>query len=326
MLLPALLATVALSQANKPVTLSRVFVPNQHFVYDVKSHLGIESRQKGLETFMPEDYDMNYTFTLDVLKMKADGIAVVRYQRPTVTQIQGETYDSAPVTKVDKINLNYLLTISPINEVLETVEQKKLVPKKAKWTSPALSARQGDAIGQFISELYRLSLFVGSLDTALDVAPKLPFTEVKVGDTWQRTVGYQPQRLKDKSGKSEVQRLDYTFVYKGPVNVNGKPFQRVTANLNLDTDLAEWANQYIPVNEDTGESELKKLPLKLTATIDFDLDPKTFNTVSAHATSEGGFQVFLSGSPQEAVFERKLHGQTRMNLRSMTLVQAKKAQ
>src|SRR5436190_20956350 len=123
MVLPALLIVLAIKADAKPITLSRVFGPNQHYTYDIKSHLGLESRSKGLDTFIPEDFDMSYSFTADVQQMKADGIAVMHYQRPTMTEVQGETWNSPPKSKINKVNLNELLTVSPINEILESVDQ-----------------------------------------------------------------------------------------------------------------------------------------------------------------------------------------------------------
>ncbi|MEA2552672.1 MAG: hypothetical protein QOJ65_848 [Fimbriimonadaceae bacterium] len=329
MIVPTLLALSLLQADAKPAMLSRVFAPNQKYTYDVKSHLQLENRQRGLDTFMPEDFDMNYTFTAEVQQSKADGIVVLHYQRPTMTQIQGETWNSQPQSKVDKVNLDYLLTVSPINEILETIEQKKpaakIPPKKAKWMT-GITVQGGNPIGQFIGEMYRLSLFIGPVDSALDFAPKLPFTEVKPGDTWKRTIGYQPQKLKDKDGKSVVQRLDYTYTYRGPVQVNGKTFQRVTADLDLKTDLAEWAKQFMPEGDASDGPQLSKLPLNLKGTIEFDLDPKTFNTVAARASSEGGFQVFLSDAPKDPLFETRLRGTTTMSLRSIAMVSAKKPQ
>lgn len=323
MVLTALCGLVISYQAAaKPVTLSRVFQAKQKFTYDVSSHLGLESRPRGMETFMPEDFDLNYTFTAQVAQMKPDGIAVIHYLRPTMTEVEGETWDSPPKTKVDKINWDFLLTVSPINQILETVDQKKKAApakKPAKWTFGAARQKGGDPIAQFLGDLYRLSLFVGPVESSLDFSPKLPLTEVVPGDTWKQTVGYQPQKLKGKAGMA-VQRLDYTYTYKGRVNVNGKTYERVVASLNLVSDLADWAKQYMGDEDDSDGPKLTRLPLHVNANIEFNLDPKTFHTVSALATSEGGFEVYLSDAPRSAIYERKLHGRTSLQLRSITLI------
>jgi hypothetical protein len=258
---------------------------------------------------MPEDLDLKYKFSTQVMDTKADGIVVLRYLRPTVTEIQGETWNSAPKTTVDKINFNYLLTVSPINEIIEMNDQSK---KKGMFTglSAGADARQLP-LGQFIQEVYRLALCTGSFDSSLDFAPKLPFDKVKVGDTWQRTVSYQPQKLKGEN-KSAVQRLDYTYTYNGQVTVGGKKFDRVNATLALNTDLAAFLNEALGAEpEETG---LKAMPLNLNASIDFDLDLATRRTINAVATSTGGFKLFLTGDPENPEEEQRLKGHTVMHL------------
>lgn len=323
MIVPLLLAIATIQTGGKAVTLNRVFAANEKYTYDVKSHITLESRARQLETFLPEDFDMNYTFTAQVKEMKTDGIAVIHYQRPTVTETQGETYQHTPESKVDKLNLDYLLTVSPINEILERTDLKPQ-GKNLKWQSEeAVDSVQDDQsldqVATFVRELYRLALFNGPLESSLDFAPKLPFNDVKPGDTWKRTAGYTPQKLQDKTGQSAVQRLDYTYTYRGPIQENGKTYERVTADLKLDTDIAPFANQYLT----TGDLKLAKMPMTLNATIYFDLDPKTYDTISARATSQGGFQVYVSSDPSTVYFEAKLKGTTELNLRSLTVVQPK---
>jgi hypothetical protein len=47
--------------------------------------------------------------------------------RPTFTEVRGETFNSPPKTTVDKANLDFQLTVSPINEILG---MKDLTKKK----------------------------------------------------------------------------------------------------------------------------------------------------------------------------------------------------
>lgn len=275
---------------------------------------------RGLETWIPEDFDMNYDFTTFVEDMKADGIAVLHYQRPVVHQIIGETFNSPPKESDEKLNLNVRLTVSPINEILEAKdlnEKPSKAPKKpdGDFLRNFGQPRQGSLAGvltQFISEVFRLSLFAGSFDSALDFAPKTPFTPVKVGETWKRTVGYSPQKLQGKGNKQAVQRLDYTYTYKGTVENNGKQFYRVEAALDLKTDLADFVNQLVEMKpDDTG---LKKVPLTMKSKILFDLDMKTHHTVLAQATTESGFAIFVTQYPDDAVQEEKIKAHTTMRL------------
>lgn len=329
MILSALALSVAMAapQDGKAVTLARVFPKGEKLQYSVTSNLQIETKPYGLQTFMPEEVDMNYKFNTEVRELKNDGIAIVRYTRPTMTQIDGETYNRPPKTTVEKVNFNFDLTMSPINKILEMKDLNP--PKKPKpggsggggalahYAMLKVGGKQGSLqaiMGQFISDLYRLALNVGSIDSAMDFSPKLPLDDVKVGDTWKETVSYQPQKLKGKDGKQAVQRLDYTFTYKGTVTVNGKPFQRVTASLDLNTDLGAFLNQLVDAKPE--ETHLKSIPIQLKQTIDFDLDPVTKRTVLAVSKSEGGFSINITDLTVP-VQEERLKGSTIMKLVSV---------
>lgn len=329
MILSALAFSIALAspQDAKPVTLNRVFQKGEKLQYSMVSNLHIEERPYGLQTFMPQDIDMSYKFTTEIREMKADGIAIVHYQRPTMTRAYGDSYRQQGATFHDKLDLNYDLTVSPANQILD---EKDLNPPKKKApikhdgdgdggrlnlaTYPALARQNplGGALGQFVNEVYLLALNVGPIDSALDFAPKLPFDEVKVGDTWKMTVSYQPQALKGKDGKQAVQRLDYTYTYKGLVTVNGKQYQRVTASLILKTDLGAFVNQMTGLKPE--DTHLKGIPLNLTQTIDYDLDVNSKRTIAAHSTATGGFKIDVTDVPDEAVLEQKLTGKTDMTL------------
>lgn len=299
-----------------PVSLGRVFSKYEKLAYEVRSSLNAQRRGRGLETWLPEDFDLNYDFTLFVEDLKADGIAVVHYQRPYITAIEGETADSPPKENKEKVNMDARLTISPINEVLEMKDLAAKPSKSGKdWMGNANASRSkqaGDVLGQFIQEVKVLSLFAGSIDSSLDLAPKTPFEQVKVGDSWKRTVGYQPQKLQGRGNKQAVQRLDYTFTYKGIVDSEGKKVHRVQGVLDLKTDLAEFLNQATETKSE--DSVFKKIPLTLKSTIDFDLDLKTKHTVLVQAKSESGFGIFVAAYPDEALLEETAKGRTTMKL------------
>lgn len=310
-LLPLLLLP---NPQQESVSLGRVFTAGEKQEYAVNSHLLLEQRQRGLQTWFPEELDLNYKFSLEVKTMKADGIVDLRYLRPTMTEIQGETADAGPKTKVEKVNMDMLLTVSPINEILSVKDlAKKDPPKKGGGTMSFSRFGRSKSVQDFmayIGEIYRLSLFAGSFDSALDFAPKTPFDEVKPGDAWKKTVGYSPQKLKGKDGKSAVQRLDYTYVYKGIIEVSGRKVYRVEADLDMVSDLAAFFHQVTGSKpEETG---LKEFPLTLKAHIDFDLDLKTRHTILAVAKSQGGFKVVTSDFPNDPQEEVKLRGETRM--------------
>jgi hypothetical protein len=310
MLVGVLAAAVLSPVSDAPVALSRVYKQGEKAEYKVRSHLLVERRQRGLETFMPEEMDINYNFTYEVTKMQADGVAVLRYKRPTITEIEGETYDAPPKTKVEKVNWDLILTMSPINEMLEV---KDLTPKKdpkkggSKVFAPNGTPTQINPFA-FTQELYRLSLFIGSLDSSMDFSPKLPLDDVKPGDTWHKTVGYQPQKLKDSKGKSAVQRLDYTYTYKGIVQSGNRKVHRIVATLKLDTNVAEFVNQML--NMTAEDTHLKEIALKLDASIDYDLDLKTMRTIKGVAKSIGSIKIVITDFPNEPVIEERIKGET----------------
>lgn len=304
---------------DAPVSLGRVFQKNEKLAYDIKSSLHSEHRTRGLVTWIPEDLDLNYAFTTVVQQMKPDGIAVIHYERPVMHEIEGETFDAPPKDNVVKSDLNMLLTVSPINEILEIKDlaQKSSKPEKTGDSNLSMhrggrQADMGDILSQFVMEMYRLSLFVGSFESSLDFAPKTPFDPVKVGATWKETVGYQPQKLRGKGNKQAVQRLDYTFTYKGIVDSEGKKVYRVEGTLDLKTDLGDFVNQLVGMKpDDTG---IKKVPLTMKSTIEFDLDMKTRNTLLAQATTESGFALYVTAYPDDAVQEDKIKAHTTMRL------------
>ena len=327
MILSAIVAAFLTGGAHQgdAIQLARVFKAGEKLEYGVTSSISVQHRQRGLETWIPEDFDLNYKFTTEVKAMKADGVVDLVYLRPTTTTIEGETFNSPPKTDVEKTKLNMLLTVSPANEILAMKDLNP--PKKEKkggdgdlrFTTKAAGARQGiPFIGQFIGEVHRLALFAGGFDSSLDFAPRLSFDKLKVGDSWKRTVGYSPQKLKGKDGKTVVQRLDYTFTYKGIVDSNGKKVYRVQGTVALDSDLATFVNDTFDAKpEDTG---LKTIPLQLKGTIDFDLDLATKKTLAAEAHSEGGFKIVLTDLPNDPVEEETFKGKTQLRLLNQTIV------
>jgi len=303
-----------------PVSLGRVFAKNEKLAYEIRSSLHSEHRLRGLDTWIPEDLDLNYDFTTTVEDLKADGIAVLHYARPVMHEIEGETFNSPPKDNLIKSDINFRLTVSPVNEILEMKDLNEKAGKPPKKDDSSLAMipvakRQNSLAGvlsQFVSEMYRLSLFAGSFDSALDFAPKTPFEDVKIGDSWKRTVGYQPQKLQGKGNKQAVQRLDYTFTYKGIVDSDGKKVHRIEGTLDLKTDLGDFVNQLVGMKpEDTG---LKKVPLNMKSTIEFDLDLKTKTTLKAEAITTSGFSLFVTQFPDDAVQEDKIKAHTTMRL------------
>jgi hypothetical protein len=317
-MITALLLAIVRHQAATPVLLKREYKANEKLAYAVRSTMHSDLRGGQLITWLPEDLGVNYDFSLVVEQLKPDGIAVVRYRRPTVDEVHGETFDTPEKTEVVHANIDYRLTVSPFNEVLD---MRDLATKKNLTPWPTARTQEGgDMVTEFLSEMARLALFVGNLDSALDLAPKTPFDAVKVGDTWKRTVGYQPQKLKGKN-ELAVQRLDYTYTFQGLVDSEKGKVLRVQAKLDFSNDLAEFLRQV--TESDLSQAGLGKLPMKLSATIDFDLDPKTKLTLRADARSEAGFQIFKPDA-ENPLYEEKMKGHTTLALVGRAMVKPAK--
>jgi len=319
MLISSICAAIAVAASGtQAVEFHRTFIKGEKASYKVLSEMTAEVRNIQLETWMPEDIGYLYNFDYEVLEMKADGICVMRYKRPVMTELIGETMDSPPKRKDEKVAMDYNLTVSPINEILDMKENAKpkppakpgdpksgggksgglLVSRSAPGAPPQLQA----FLSQFVGEIYRLALFVGSMDSSLDFAPTLPVIEVEHGDTWKKTVGFQPQRLQGKGDKLAVQRLDYTYTYKGLGELNGKKVHKIEAVLTVKTDLGAYIHQLFNVkSEQTG---LKEIPLEFTATVMYDLDLKTHQTLRASGSSKGGFKVIADGIAKPVQEER----------------------
>lgn len=302
--------------ASPPIDLGHRFSAHEKLAYNITSHMTAEVRMGDLQTFIPEDLDINYGYDYTVQSLLPDGVAVVKFIQPSVTEIEGETATSPPKSKTEKSDKVYQLTLSPANEILDRKDITPPKPKKPvkKGRSSAMAmlrtagaAAQAPIFGEYVSEMHRLALFFGTMD----FSPKLPLEPVKVGDSWKRTVGYQPQKLKGKDGKSAVQRLDYTYTYMGPVTVDGQQRLRIQATLDLKTDLGEYLKTLLEGSQ--LETNLKSMPLHMKATIDFFLDPKTRDTLSASAQSEGGFEINVK-EQDTAVYEERFKGRTDLTL------------
>lgn len=318
-MLSTLVATAVL--ADGPRELYRTFEKGKTYSYAVRTHLQSDTRQGESNTFIPSEVDLNYDFTYQIMDVKASGIAKVLYQRPAITQIDGETAERGPVETKIPLKWKIELDLSPVNAVTGV---KDLTPKsdKRSFRFPAgfknfyamSPTMKQDIISQFAGELQRLALFVGGLDSSLDFAPKLPLGEVEVGETWRQTMSYQPMELKGSGGKFEVQRLDMDLTYKGPGQYNNKPAELVEGVIHLDSDAAQYINQAMGMT--ANQSGLSKLPLKLDSKITFYLDPKGLHTLRADARTTGGWSIFLT-RVEKPLVEEQIKAKASISLHSV---------
>lgn len=298
------IAAVALVGNQQPVELYRQFKKGETWKYQVRSHLITEQSQAGVSA-IPDEVDINYDWTATVKEVDEGGFATVIYKRPVMIQILGETADRPPLTQKIPVDMNVQLKLSPINEITDVLDLAKPDPKKngggnaskliRSLTEAGVPAPTALQLGGFQQDLYQMALMVGSLDSSLDFNPKLPLDGVKIGETWKKTVSYQPQQLKG-SNKQAVQRLDMEYKYDGIMEVDGKKVERISATIHLDTDAALYINQLLGTTP--GQSGLKSFPLKLDSQITFDLDPKTKLCLKANSATQGSWQILLAGQSQ----------------------------
>jgi hypothetical protein len=321
-MISTLIASALLAPAE-PIELYRTFEKGKTYNYSVRTHLQSESREVGQNTFIPEDVDINYDFNYKILDVQSSGIAKVLYQRPVISQIDGETANRGPVTTKLPLDWKMELDLSPINAVTGVKDLSKGDNTNYQWLKPAVPMRsfssmspmeRQDIVSQFVSELQRLVLFIGGLDSSLDFSPRLPLGEVEVGEKWRQTMSYQPMEIKGSGGQFEVQRLDMDLVFNGMKEKNGVKYASISGLLKLDTDAAKYINQAMRMT--ANQSGLSKLPMKLETKIEFELDPKTYTTRRATSSSVGNWSIFISGF-NDAYQEENINGKASIVLNSI---------
>lgn len=322
MLLSALILSSAIGQATAPAPrfeLLRQFKVGEKLTYQIRSKLYSEQREEGLAIFLPSEFSINYDTTIEVKGLKTDGFAEVVFRRPTMTMIEGETAESPPKTKVEKTNYNLSMVLSPINEVTEIKDLNAPAKPPAKPggttgggrsgslrallpAGVASSAASQDMLGELVMNLHRMALFIGSLDSSIDLAPKLPYDEVRVGETWKRTASYAPQVLQGSGGRMATQRLDFTFTYNGLITQGSRKLHQITGVLNYKSDAGAYFNQLMGTKPE--ESGIRSIPMTMDSKIVFLLDEKTRHTISVAAESKGDWSINIVGRNEPVVEER----------------------
>lgn len=303
------------------VSLSKTMKKGDKFAYKVTSEMVTETRNVTLTTYLPFREGYEYAFTYEVNSVSADGIANAVYKRPVLTYIIGETWDHDEIRQVIKMNYNFGVELSPINELLGMKDLNPKKPeKKEKKEENIFAVRpssivQSDFVRQFTSELSRIAQFIGGLDSTLDFAPKLPIRDVKIGDTWKVTVGYAPQRVAgSKNKENAVQRLDFIYRYDGLMESNGKKVQRVSAALEMKSDVAEYIHQVTGLKP--SQTGIKNMNIDMKSNVTFDLDPATLVTLRADAVSVGTFAFNAIEVKEQAMEDGKFKADVHMVLTS----------
>lgn len=311
-----------------PVTLQRTFTLGQKSKYHVEATIENATRRpaSGLQTFLPSETILSYDFFTRVKKVEA-GNATMSYYRPYMIETDDNGQPTGPSTIKVKLEMMADLTLSPINAMLDvkqTGSSKKpeieQIPTPNSFAAPlAATARKqgGDLIGGFIQQMQQLAVFIGGPQSSLDFKPDLGLTPVSVGDTWKRTVGYEPQRLGGDKGKTQVMRLDITYTYKGSTTYQGKPVLEVDGEIHLDSDVVNYLKDQFKVT--SSQTNIKSIPLKLDESLVFYLDPKSMQTIYAKVSSTGGYTITATVAAAPIV-ETKITGSAEMTLVSNTIV------
>ena len=319
-MLTPLVAAISLAATQKvlAVTLERKFSKGSTYSYTVKSHMLTETSQTGGVSGIPQEVDYVYKFAAKIVDVQKSGFASIDYTRPNITEIQGETFERGPVTRVIPLDMHLTMQLSPINEVTDVKELSKKADSKPKGKLKKAGqlmaiTRLGAGVARqnlpFLTDLQRTALFIGSPVDGLDFSPKLPIEPVKIGGTWKRTVSYQPQDLAgNKHGKQAVQRVDMVYTYLGPKFVGDREIQSVHAEINLDTDATQFVADSLEMTK--AESPVKSMLVKLKSDFDFQLDAVDFHTLGITGRTTGAYTVqFITGN-QLIDFTQKLTGKT----------------
>lgn len=315
MLINTIIATLAVAGAqDAPVILERKFTAGERLVYQFNTKTYSDDRDYNYDMFLPSTEEYSYTATTDVLEVKPSGMVVCRWVVTNGLYIVGENSFRDEVRTKDKEGADFRIEVSFINDILDMRDnrppkpEKKPAPSQADWMRVLMNAAVQPSldqwVGQYVAPIKQLSAFVGGPISGLDFAPKLPLDEVKVGDTWKKTVGFSPQKLRnDKDKKMAVTRLDYTYTYRGMVEQNGKKFLKITSSCILKTDVNDFLGQLMGSTED---SPMSKAPLNWEAKVEYLLDPNTLHTVSVDASSEGKFEMWVKEIKEQAYSESVL--------------------
>lgn len=309
LLLSAILLT---SVQSEPIELNRTYKVGDKFNYEFNSKVDIEDRQYPSETFFPSTQRINYGFNMQTEKLMPDGGANLRFKRDKLTVRYSETFDEPPKTETVKTDENLLLTFSRANQIIGLKDESPKKPDKPNEGGGELKSLIRPMIesifkniqmpmGQFFGEFVRFAGFVNFFD----FGPNLPAKLVKVGDFWKETKGYSPKTITvgADAGKSLMGRIDYTYTYKGSVEKDGKQFVLIEGKLVQDSDVAPYVAGLMRVPQD--RSPIKEAKIKFDGTVNYYLDPKTLETVSISAKSDGYCNLVLKELEGGPYFEMK---------------------
>lgn len=308
-LIVASLMALSASQADK-IELTRKFAAGEKMTYDFASRLDAEMREYPVETFFPDNVDFTYTFTLDVEKLKPDGVADVRFKRKEFKIRMAEDFESGPKTTVMTQNTNMLITFSNRNQILSIKDETPKKPPARGGGLHVLSrfgVKAQDPIMQMIQQLHSFAAFANFYD----FGPSLPLHPVAVGDTWKETIGYTPMTISSgaEKGKSLMGRIDYVYTYKGNGAIDNKTCVWIQGKISVDTDAAPFIATFFERPE---FSPFKEIKLFMDGTVDYYLEPANLATYKIVSKSEGNASISVKDYSGGPVFEERFKSQGKL--------------
>ncbi|MEW5884433.1 MAG: hypothetical protein AB1725_09455 [Armatimonadota bacterium] len=294
----------------EPVTLERVFRQGETSTYDFHTRIMLDVRDYPLETFIPVNDQVYYTFTLTTERLKPDGVADVRFKRNKVTIRYGERFDEPPKEEKAGREESILFTLSRTNQVLSHRDESPKPPPSGgglrsamlHYASPAAAEMAFDIIDDWITQMHQLAGFVNFFD----LGPILPAHPVEPGETWKQTVGYAPVTVAEGADKGRTlnARIDYVYTFMGEANHGGRPVYHIQGTYKHDTDAAKYIEDLL--NEYRMASPFKEIRLQMEGKVDYYLDKSTCAVVRINAEANGYFGLTVNELPDAPVMEEKI--------------------
>lgn len=299
----SLLAALAVGVvgAQDRVSLERTYGMGEKAKYEFSNRLDMDFRTFPHVNYFPVRYLVSYSFDFNVEALKPDGVADVRFLRPSIVIRESESPWGDAKTETIELKENVLYTLSranqPIGVKVETPADKRLSNRIRTLTSAA--EPQLDIVGPFVSQIYQLAGFVNFFD----LGPNLPLRPVAVGDTWKETKAYAPMTVESGAdrGKNMVARLDYEYTFKGSTEFEGKQVTWIQGRLKQDTDAVGYIAELY--GYEVSAFPISSIILKLDMTVDYYLDEKTKWPIKIIGNSQGEASITFRGeqAPREEI-------------------------
>lgn len=287
--------------AQDKVAIERTYTAGEKAKYEFSNRLDMDFRTFPHVNYFPIRYLVSYSFDLNVESLKPDGVADVRFIRPSIVIRESESPWGDAKTETIELKENVLYTLSranqPIGVRIDTPSSNRQSDRVRFLTHSAEA--QLDIVGPFVSQIYQLAGFVNFFD----LGPNLPLRPVSVGDTWKETKAYAPMTVQSGAdrGKNMVSRLDYEYTFKGSTEFEGRQVTWIQGRLKQDTDAVGYIAELY--GYEVSAFPISSIILKLDMTVDYYLDEKTKWPIKIIGNSQGEASITFRGeqAPREEI-------------------------